>query len=56
LVAISTSPVLITLESVQQCVLNKFPKAEELLRRSAANDNEGIQLEFDFGGVDHGSE
>jgi hypothetical protein len=56
LVAISTSPVLITLESVQQCVLNKFPKAEELLRRPAANDNEGMQLEFDFGEVDHGSE
>ena len=31
-----------------------FPRAEELLKRSAANDNEGVQLEFDFGEIDHG--
>ena len=52
--AISLSPILITLESVQKCVLSKFPRAEELLKRSAANDNEGVQLEFDFGEIDHG--
>ena len=52
--AVSTAPLLIALESVQQCVLNKFPRVEELLQRPAANDNDGIQLEFDFPETDHG--
>ena len=33
--AVSGSPVLITLESVQQCVLDRFPRVEELVRKRA---------------------
>lgn len=51
---VSTSPTLITLDSVQQCVLNKFPRAVELLERSAVNDNDARQLSFNFDEVSDG--
>ena len=51
---VSNSPVLITLESVRQCVLDRFPRVEELLKCPAANDNEGVPLTFNYSEADHG--